>query len=82
MKEKRLNSIEEFVQGPVFLRLLKYAAPYWWRFAICLLLVLGITVLEIYKPILTGNAIDIFSQTANFSQIAGLGLQYFILLIR
>ena len=69
MKEKRLNSIEEFVQGHVFLRLLKYAAPYWWRFAICLLLVLGITVLEIYKPILTGNAIDIFSQSADFSQI-------------
>ena len=80
MKEKRLNSIEEFVQGHVFLRLLKYAAPYWWKFAICLLLVLAITVLEIYKPILTGNAIDIFSQSADFSQIAGLGVQYFILL--
>ena len=81
MKEKRLTSIEEFVQGHVFLRLLKYAAPYWWRFAICLLLVLGITVLEIYKPILTGNAIDIFSQTADFSQIKGLGIQYIILLV-
>ena len=80
MKEKRLTSIEEFVQGHVFLRLLKYAAPYWWRFAICLLLVLGITVLEIYKPILTGNAIDIFSQSADFSQIKGLGIQYIILL--
>ncbi len=81
MKEKRLTSIEEFVQGHVFLRLLKYAAPYWWRFAICLLLVLGITVLEIYKPILTGNAIDIFSQSADFSQIKGLGIQYIILLV-
>lgn len=81
MKEKRLTSIEEFVQGHVFLRLLEYAAPYWWRFAICLLLVLGITVLEIYKPILTGNAIDIFSQSADFSQIKGLGIQYIILLV-
>lgn len=81
MKEKKLTSIEEFVQGHVFLRLLKYAAPYWWRFAICLLLVLGITVLEIYKPILTGNAIDIFSQSADFSQISGLGIQYLILLV-
>ncbi len=81
MKEKKLTSIEEFVQGHVFLRLLKYAAPYWWKFAICLLLVLGITVLEIYKPILTGKAIDIFSQSADFSQIAGLGIQYLILLV-
>ncbi len=81
MKEKKLKSIEEFVQGHVFLRLLKYAAPYWWRFAICLLLVLGITVLEIYKPMLTGKAIDIFSQSADFSQITGLGIQYLILLV-
>ena len=81
MKEKKLKSMEEFVQGQVFLRLLKYAQPYWWRFAICLLLVLAITVLEIYKPILTGKAIDIFSQSADFSQISGLGIQYFILLV-
>lgn len=81
MKEKKLKSIEEFVQGHVFVRLLKYAGPYWWRFAICLLLVLAITVLEIYKPILTGKAIDIFSQSADFSQISGLGIQYVILLV-
>jgi len=81
MKNRKLSSIEENVQGPVFRRLLKYAAPYWWQFVICLLLVLGITVIEIYRPILTGKAIDLFSVSADFSEIAGLSVQYIIVLV-
>ena len=81
MKNRKLSSIEENVQGPVFRRLLKYAAPYWWQFVICLLLVLGITVIEIYRPILTGKAIDLFSVSADFSEIALLSIQYIIVLV-
>ena len=81
MKNRKLSSIEENVQGPVLIRLLKYAAPYWWQFAICLLLVLGITVIEIYRPILTGKAIDLFSVSADFSEIALLSVQYVIVLV-
>ena len=81
MKNRKLSSIEENVQGPVFRRLLKYAAPYWWQFVICLLLVLGITVIEIYRPILTGKAIDLFSISADFSEIALLSVQYIIVLV-
>ena len=44
MKNRKLSSIEENVQGPVLSRLLKYAAPYWWQFVICLLLVLVMVV--------------------------------------
>ena len=61
MSDKKLSSVEESIHGHVFRRLLKYAAPYWWQFLICLLLVFGITVIEIYRPILTGKAIDLFS---------------------
>ena len=81
MQHKKLTSIEESVQGPVFGRLLRYAAPYWWQFLICLLLVLSITVIEIYRPILTGKAIDLFSVSADFSEIAGLSVQYIIVLL-
>ena len=81
MKNRKLSSIEENVQGPVFRRLLKYAAPYWWQFVICLLLVLGITVIEIYRPILTGKAIDLFSVSADFSEIALLSVQYIVVLV-
>ncbi|MBO5352332.1 MAG: ABC transporter ATP-binding protein [Lachnospiraceae bacterium] len=81
MSSKKLSSMEESVQGPVFRRLLKYAAPYWWQFLICLLLVLGITVIEIYRPVLTGKAIDLFSESADFSQIAALSIQYVVVLV-
>lgn len=81
MKNRKISSIEENVQGHVFRRLLKYAAPYWWQFLICLLLVLGITIIEIYRPILTGEAIDLFSESADFSEIAGLSVQYIIVLV-
>ena len=81
MKNRKLSSIEENVQGPVFRRLLTYAAPYWWQFVICLLLVLGITVIEIYRPILTGKAIDLFSVSADFSEIALLSVQYIVVLV-
>ena len=81
MKNRKLSSIEENLQGPVLSRLLKYAAPYWWQFVICLLLVLGITVIEIYRPILTGKAIDLFSVSADFSEIALLSVQYIIVLV-
>ena len=81
MSNKKLSSMEESVQGPVLRRLLKYAAPYWWQFLLCLMLVLGITLIEIYRPILTGKAIDLFSESADFSQIAGLSVQYIIVLV-
>ena len=81
MSDKKLSSMEESVQGHVFGRLLKYAAPYWWQFLLCLLLVLGITLIEIYRPILTGKAIDLFSESADFSEIAGLSVQYIVVLV-
>ncbi len=80
MKKKYLQE-DSSVQGSVFLRLLKYAAPYWWQMGLCLLLVLGITVLEIYRPKLTGEAIDLFAQSADFSQIAGIAVKYGIVLV-
>ena len=75
MKKKHLQE-DASVQGSVFLRLLKYAAPYWWQMALCLLFVLGITVLEIYRPMLTGEAIDLFVQSADFSEIADIAVIY------
>lgn len=80
MKKKQFEEYSS-VQGSVFLRLLKYAAPYWWQMTICLLLVLGITVLEIYKPKLTGQAIDLFAESAEFSQIADIAVKYGIVLV-
>lgn len=71
---------EETKSRGVFLRLLRYALPYWWQLVLALLLVLAVTALDLYRPVLTGEVIDIFSETADFAQIADVGIQYLIVL--
>ena len=45
-------------EGNALLRMLSYVKPYWKQMTACLLLVIAITALELYKPILIGDAID------------------------
>ena len=47
-------------QGNAVVRMLSYLRPHMAAMAACLVLVLAITALELYKPILTGDAIDLF----------------------
>ena len=46
--------------GNAFLRLMGYLKPYIKTVLVCFVLVLILTALELYKPMLTGNAIDLF----------------------
>ena len=46
--------------GNAFLRLMGYLKPYIRTVIICFVLVLILTALELYRPMLTGNAIDLF----------------------
>ena len=46
--------------GNAFLRLMGYLRPYIKTVLICFVLVLILTALELYRPMLTGNAIDLF----------------------
>lgn len=45
-------------EGSAVLRMLSYMRPHVGTMAFCLVLVLAITALELYKPVLIGNAID------------------------
>ena len=47
-------------EGNAVLRMLSYMKPHAGTMALCLVLVLMITALELYKPILTGDAIDLY----------------------
>lgn len=47
-------------EGKAVPRMLSYLKPHKRTMAVCLLLVLVITGLELYKPILTGDAIDLY----------------------
>lgn len=77
---KREQREEDSLQGGILLRLLKYALPYWWQLLFALLLVLAVTALDLYRPILTGRVIDIFSEKADFARITWVGIQYLIVL--
>ena len=47
-------------EGSAILRMLSYLKPHWKTMAVCLALVLVLTGLELLRPILTGNAIDLY----------------------
>lgn len=80
MKRKETELEKSASQG-VFRRLLHYAAPYAGRMFLALLLVLGVTVLELYRPILMGNVIDSFMEKAEMSEIYRYGVLYFSVLL-
>lgn len=58
VKKEEQNDIK--YEGNALLRMLSYVKPYWKEMGICLILVLIITGLELYKPILIGDAIDLY----------------------
>ncbi len=45
-------------KGSAFTRLLGYVKPYWKTMVLCTILVLAVTVMNLYRPILIGEAID------------------------
>jgi ATP-binding cassette subfamily B protein len=65
----------------VLLRLLAYAKPYWHWMLLAFLLVLCITGLELYRPILVGDAIDEFIGKGNFNGLKKTAVIYLLVLI-
>lgn len=47
-------------EGNAVLRMLAYVKPHWKAMLICLILVLAVTALDLYRPILIGDAIDLY----------------------
>lgn len=81
MANKREIDYERSQGGRVLKRLLAYAKPYWHWMAFAFLLVLGITGLELLRPILIGEAIDKYIGTGNFQGVQKIALIYLIVLI-
>ena len=66
--DQEINDIH--YKGNAFLRLMTYLKPYVKTVLLCFLLVLALTALELYKPMLIGDAIDqyiIGSESASLS---------------
>ncbi len=65
----------------VFLRLIKYAVPYTGQLALALALVLGITALDLYRPVILGRVVDVFAESGDFDLIKGYALRYLIVIL-
>ncbi len=75
MNRKEIE-LEKSAAHGVFSRLLTYAKPYAHWMAAALFLVLIITVLELYRPVIMGEVIDLFMEDAPFSKVVRCGLIY------
>lgn len=75
------DKIESVYKGSVLLRLLSYMKPYAGRVILCLLLVLGLTGLELYRPILIGDAINLFEEQGSYDIIIETSIKYGIVLV-
>ncbi len=80
MANNREIDYERSQGGRVLKRLLAYAKPYWHWMAFAFLLVLGITGLELLRPILIGEAIDKYIGNGNFQGVQKIALIYLIVL--
>lgn len=75
------DQIESSYKGSAMLRLLSYMKPYLGWFTLCLALVLALTGFDLYRPMLIGDAIDLFKDQGNYDVIATTAVKYGIVLL-
>ena len=74
------DKLESSYKGNALLRLLSYMKPYLGWFLLCLALVLALTGFDLYRPILIGDAIDLFETQGNYDVIIDTAIKYGIVL--
>ena len=75
------DKIESNYKGNALLHLLSYMKPYAGWMAICLVLVLVLTGFDLYRPILIGDAIDLFETQGDYGVIVDTAVKYGIVLV-
>ena len=75
------DKIESNYKGNALLHLLSYMKPYIGWVAVCLLLVLALTGIDLYRPTLIGDAIDLFKEQGDYDIIIETAVKYGIVLI-
>ena len=74
------DTLESNYQGSALLRLLSYMRPYLGWFFLCLALILALTGFDLYRPMLIGDAIDLFQAEGNYDVIIDTAVKYSIVL--
>lgn len=80
MAKMNEDSIESKYNGNALLRLLSYAKPYAFWVALALILVLALTWFDLYRPILIGDAINLFEADGDYDVIVNTAIKYSIVL--
>lgn len=75
------DNVEAKYNGNALLRLLTYAKPYAFWIALALALVLALTWFELYRPILVGDAINLFEANGDYDVIVDTAIKYSIILV-
>lgn len=75
------DKLEASYKGNALLRLLSYMKPYLGWFTLCLLLVLALTGFDLYRPILIGDAIDLFEAQGDYNVIIDTAIKYGVVLV-
>lgn len=80
MAKMNEDSIESKYKGNALLRLLSYAKPYAFWVTLALILVLILTWFDLYRPILIGDAINLFEANGDYDVIVSTAIKYSIVL--
>ena len=75
------DTIESGYKGNTLLKLLSYMKPYLGWFFLCLALILALTGFDLYRPMLIGDAIDLFKEEGDYSVIVDTAIKYSIVLV-
>lgn len=75
------NHIEGNEKKNLFVRLMRYAKPYYGAMTVASLMMLGTTLLELYSPSILGNVIDLCIDGAEYDGIMRLGIIYMIVMV-
>ncbi len=75
------DKIESNYKGSALLHLLSYMKPYAGWVSVCLLLVLALRAIDLYRPMLIGDAIDLFETEGNYDVIVETAVKYGVVLV-
>ena len=75
------DTLESDYKGSALLKLLSYMKPYLGWFILCLILILALTGFDLYRPVLIGDAIDLFEAEGNYDVIVDTAIKYSIVLV-
>lgn len=75
------GTTESQYSGNALFRLLSYMKPYLGCFFLCLALILALTGFDLYRPMLIGDAIDLFETAGDYGVILDTAVKYSAVLL-